>query len=150
MRVDANTELSVAQAVTATAISANVIALKGAGLSPNATRNLGAPAVVYLNIVCTETATAAGAATVTFTLESAADAGLTSGPVVHVATAAVPLAGLTANKVIARIPLPNDGYKAFVGARYTVGTGPLTAGRFTAFIGPEMHSWQPYENASSD
>ena len=132
--IDARAEFSDAQAVTATAISTNVMDLKGDGVSPNTGSNIGAPAHTYLVITCGDAADAAGAATVTFTLESAANAGLSSGAVVHYSTAAIGKAALTAGAVVAVVPLPVGDYKEYLGVRYTVGTGPLTAGTFNAFL----------------
>lgn len=132
--IDARAEFSAAQVVTATAISTNVMNLKGTGLAPNATENIGAPSLAYLVITVANAAAAAGAATVTATLESADDAGLAASPVVHASTGAKPVADLTAGATVAVIPLPAGDYKQYLGVRYTVGTGPLTAGAFNAHI----------------
>ena len=133
--LDARAEFSDAQAVTATAISTNVMDLKGGGLSPNTTGRFGAPAITYLVIAVGDTAIdASGAATVVFSLESAENAALSTNPVVHFATAAIGKAALTKGKLVAAIPLPAGEYKEFLGVRYTVATGPLTAGNFNAFL----------------
>lgn len=134
--IDARAEFSDAQAVTATAISANVIARDGLGLSPNATQNLGAPGVMYLVVQtavdCTDVSSDA---TLAVTLESATDAGLTTGAVVHANTGSLAFAAFaTAGTVLLCQPLPAGDYKDFVGVRYTVGAGPLTAGAFNAYL----------------
>lgn len=132
--IDARAEFSAAQAVTATAISTNVMNLKGGGLAPNATENIGAPSLTYLVITAATAAAAAGAATVTATLESADDAGLATNAKVHASTGAKALADLAAGATVAVIPLPAGDYKQYLGVRYTVGTGPLTAGAFNAHL----------------
>lgn len=134
MHIDARAEFSDSQVVTATAISTNVMARDGNGLSPNATQNLGAPAISYLVITTGAAVTAAGGATVTFSLESATDAGLTASPVVHYSTGAIPKASMPAGAVVAVVPLPFADYKDFIGVRYTVATGPLLTGDFNAFL----------------
>src|SRR5690606_9982517 len=144
--IDARAEFSDAQAVTTTAISTNVMDRKGAGLSPNATDNIGAPATMYLVVRTNAAATDNSSdATLTVTLESAADAGLTSGPVVHYSTGAMAFATFSpANTTLAVVPLPADAYKEFLGVRYTVGDGPLTAGTFDAFLTLDPSIWREY------
>lgn len=151
MHVDTKAEFSDAQAVTATAISSNVMRLKDPlALAPNALRQIGAPGVAYLMVSVGAAAAATGAATVTVTLESAEDAGLSTNPVVHATTGAIPKTSLTAGAIIAKIPLPNDGYKEYLGVRYTVATGPLTAGSFNAYLSLDMQSWKPFADAVAD
>lgn len=142
--LDARAEFSDAQAVTATAISTNVMDRKGAGLAPNATDNIGAPATAYLVVSMDDGATAAGAATVTVTLESADNAGLSTNPVVHYSSGAKALAAMTAGATVAVIPLPADAYKEFLGVRYTVATGPLTGGTFNAYLTLDPSIWRAY------
>lgn len=135
-RIDARCEFSDDQAVTATAISTNVIERDGLGLSPNATQNLGAPAQMYLvvetSVACTD---ASSDATLAVTLESATDAALSSGAVVHYSTGTLAFAAFSPAKTrLACIPLPAADYKDYIGVRYTVAAGPLTAGAFNAYL----------------
>lgn len=117
------------QSVTATAISTNVLDRAG-GLSAGfpALEDEGINGGQWL-IVQALTAAAVGdaAKTLTITLESAADAGLSSGPVVHAATTAILGSAITAGAVLWRIQLPSADYKRYIGLRYTVSAG------FTAF-----------------
>ncbi|KAG0928904.1 hypothetical protein G6F31_017545 [Rhizopus arrhizus] len=76
MILDKTNEFSDGQAITATAISTNVIDHNPA--NKTATVDLGTGEVVYLVVQVDQAATAAGAATVAITLESSAAAGLTS------------------------------------------------------------------------
>lgn len=125
MYIDKELEFSDSQAVTASAISTNVC---DNGAVPG---NSGEP--LYLVIQVDTAATAAGAATVTFSFESDSTADLATSPTVHIATAAIPKATLVAGHQIV-LALPPGTYERYQGVRYTVATGPLTAGAFSAFI----------------
>ena len=127
------------QAITATAISTNVVDRAGgytAGF-PTLEDEGTNPDETWL-IVQAKTAAAGGdaAKTITITLESAADAGLTSGPVVHYASAAITGAAVTAGATLVRIPLPSADYKRFIGLRYTVSAG-FTSFEMLAYITPD-------------
>ena len=124
------------QAITATAISAHVLDL----------RNAAAPALIddavlndlWLVVQCDQSAdfAAAGAATLTVTLESDSVVGLATAPVVHFGSAAIPKATLTKGYTALRAELPRDDYKRYLGLRYTVATGPFTAGGLYAYLTP--------------
>lgn len=129
-------------AITVTAISTNVIDLRSAGGSISvgqggpALEDEGVSGSVFLNVQVTDNAfAAAGAATLTITLESDTVAGLSSTPVVHYSTPAIPKAALVIGFVAVRIMPPAADYQRFVGLRYTVATGPFTAGNITAWLG---------------
>lgn len=144
MILDRTNEFSDSQAVTATAISTNVIDVNPA--AKNATIDYGAGEPVWLVLQVDTTFTAAGAATLTATLESADNAALSSNPVVHFTTPAIPLSGLTAGTQVARIRLPVGDYKRYLGMRYTVGTGPMTAGAISAFLVKDAQDRKTYES----
>jgi len=124
------------QAITATAISTNVVdraggyiagfpALEDEGTNPDET---------WLIVQAVSAAAGGDAAkTLTITLESAADAGLTSGPVVHASTTAIVGSAITAGAVLWRIALPSADYKRYIGLRYTVSAG-FTSFPILAFI----------------
>ena len=135
--IDLNDMFSNNVAVTATAISdVKQVAAKNLGLSlqTNPLVNLGAVDDLWMVILCDTTATAVGAATVTFSLESDSTADLATSATVHYVTSAIPKATLVAGYVVAAVKLPSASYEAFLGVRYTVATGPLTAGKFTAYL----------------
>jgi hypothetical protein len=133
MYTDALLQLSSAQAVTSTAFSTNTIDLLQA-------RNIGAGGGDNdaLNVLITvdTTVTAAGAATVNFQVVTSANANLSS-PTIIGQTDAIPKAALTAGKQIV-VPIPrsfiNVPGQRYLGVQYTVTTGPLTAGAFTASV----------------
>lgn len=145
MYIDKNLEFSDAQAVTSTAISTDVydlfsVAAGGGSVGingGNAFVDLGQAApdlhlVVITNTACTDTGSDA---TLTITLESADNAGLSSGQVVHFSTGALAFAAFSpAGTRLATLRLPHGQYKRYLGLRYTVASGPLTAGAFDAFL----------------
>src|SRR5690606_37117423 len=144
--IDARAEFSDAQAVTATAISTNVRDRKGAGLSPNATDNIGAPATMYLVVRTNAAATDSGSdATLAVTLESADNAALSTNPVVHYSTGAMAFATFSpANTTLAVIPLPAATYKGCGGVRRPAGEASLTAGTFVSFPTLDPNIWRAY------
>lgn len=132
MITDALLQLSNAQAVTASAVSTNTLDLGTA-------RDVGAGECMYLVITVDEAATAAGAATVNFQVISSASAALSS-PTILAQTDALAKTELTLGRrpIVLEIPramlLAAPLTQRYLGVQYTVGTGPLTAGKFTANI----------------
>jgi hypothetical protein len=146
MLLDSLLEFSDAQAVTSTAISTNVIDL--GPVSPNTTRDIGAGEPVYLVIqtetTCTDTSSDA---TVAFTLESDSTADLATSATVHFSTGAKAFATYaTAGTQVVVTRLPGGEYEQYLGVRYTVASGPLTAGKFNAFLTKDVQNWRSYEN----
>jgi hypothetical protein len=88
--------------------------------------------------VQSKTAAAGGdaAKTLTITLESALDAGLTSSPVVHFSSPAILGSAILAGATLVRTILPSADYKKFIGLRYTVSAG-FTAFEILAYITPD-------------
>jgi hypothetical protein len=131
MIIDDRNEFSDALAVTSSAIS-DVVDL---GATPTL-RSLSMQNL-YLVVTVDEAATAAGAATVTFSLESDSTADLNTSATVHYSTAAIGKAALTLGSTQVVVPLPvTANYERYLGVRFTVATGPLTAGKFSAFLTP--------------
>ncbi len=143
MILDAQNEFSNSQAVTATAISTNVI---DTGTTQNPVKNLGGPEPIYLVLQADATFTAAGAATLTATLESSPNANLSAGTV-HFATGALALAQLSGGTTLAVVALPAGDYARYLGMRYTVATGPMTAGTVSAFLTRDPQLWRAYAAA---
>src|SRR4051794_21824469 len=121
---DKQTTVADAQAVTATAVSAN--AFDTGGSSP--IRNIGVGRQLFMLISTSIAATAAGAATVTFELIQADDAALTTNVEVLAASGAIAKATLVAGYNLA-LAIPSTS-RRYIGVRFTVATGPLTAGTF--------------------
>lgn len=132
MILDALLQLSAAQAVTASAVSTNTIDLGTA-------RDIGTGKDLYAVITVDEAAAAAGAATVQFQVISSAAANLGS-PTILGQTDAIAKTELTVGRKPIVVPIPPAILNAqpigqrYLGLQYTVGTGPLTAGKFTCYI----------------
>ena len=132
MLLDDLLKLSAAQAVTSTAFSTNTI-----DFSQN--RDLGSGNDAYVVFGVDEAATASGAATVNFQIVTSANANLSS-PNILVQTDAIAKTELTLGRkpIVLEIPLSILNAlpigQRYLGVQYTVGTGPLTAGKFTAYV----------------
>lgn len=140
MIIDKKNEFSDSQAVTVTAIGAVVVDL---GSSPTL-QDIANGKQLFVVIQCDEAATAAGAATVTFSVESDSAAALNVSATVHAQSAAIGKATLVAGyKLVLALPIGRT-YERYLGVRYTVATGPLTAGKFSAFVTAEPQAWVSY------
>lgn len=132
-----NLLLSDDQAVTASAASTNLIDLGAMGTVYGAAaaleRDLGRGAPINFLIQATEAATAVGAATVQFAIEVDDNASFSSAKVVA-QSAAVGKADLIAGWQWNVQYLPKGIDERYMRVYYTVTTGPLTAGKFTAGI----------------
>jgi hypothetical protein len=137
--VDKLTEMSDEQAVTASAASTDYIDLEDAG------RDVGVGEETYLVIIVDESVTAAGAATVVFALETDDNSGFSSATAL-VATAAIPKATLVAGYEVLVVALPHN-CERYLRVYYTVATGPLTAGKFTAMVVKDPEAWKSYPDA---
>ena len=140
MYVDKQNEFADSQVVTGTAISTNVIDLG----ATNTLKDIGSGQNVYLIVQVDAAATAAGAATVTFSLESDSTENLATSATVHYTSTAIGKAALTAGSTQLAIKLPAGSYERYLGVRYTVATGPLLTGSFSAFLTTDAQTWRPY------
>lgn len=123
MIIDKLLQVSDDQAVTATAPSTDVIDFG------QTTPNTGMTDRLHMVITVGETVTATGAATVTFTVQDSANGSAFADVV---ASAAVSKASLAAGAQVV-IPMPVQ-HRRYVRLNYTVDTGPLTAGKFSAQV----------------
>lgn len=132
MLLDALLQLSNRQAITATAFSTNAIDL-------GSVRDIGQGEDLYVIIGTEEAAAAAGAATVAFQVVSSANANLSS-PNILIQTDALAKTELTLGRkpIVMRVPSAilnalGTGQR-YLGLQYTIATGPLTAGKFSAWV----------------
>ena len=125
MIIDRFNEFSDAQAVTATAASTNIVDLNAAG------KIEGKP--YYLHIKVNTSATASGDATVTFSFETDDNTGFSSATTLWT-SAAIGKATLVAGYEVIRLPINGLDLERYTRVYYTVATGPLTAGKFDAFL----------------
>jgi hypothetical protein len=138
MIMDQQSLFSDAQAITVTANSTNVIDTLPGGQNTKA--GIGDGQDISLLIQVGQTFTAGGAGTLQSQLVSADDAALTTNVIVHYDTGALALAALTAKARIAQLDLPYGKYRRYVGIKYTVGTGPMTAGTVTAALVEDLQT----------
>ena len=122
------------QAVTATAISTNVIDLgvPGTPYDAAATLNQDVGKGNKIPVLVQVTEDFATLTSLTVTIEVSAAAGLTSPQVLHSETIAV--ADLVAGKQLSVDVLPNNANLRYLGVRYTVNGSNATAGAITAGI----------------
>lgn len=141
MIIDKTLTFSEDQAVTATAISTNVIELVDAGTVPHESaaiaRNLGAGEPLPLLIQVTEDF--ATLTSLTITVETSAAAGLTS-PTVLATTGAIPVASLKAGYKPSLRFFPEGTLLDFVGLRYTVAGSNATTGKVSAALATERNT----------
>lgn len=137
MLLDSQLQFSAAQALTATAISTNVVDLGPfGGLTANALRDIGAGEELHLSILVSTALDSSGeAATLTVTLESDSAAALNVAAVTHWTSGSIAEATLAAGYWIAKgIIIPPGSYKQYLGLRYTVGTENFTSGNVKAWL----------------
>jgi hypothetical protein len=137
MYVDKQLEFSSEQTVTSSAASTNVADLSQA-------RDIGL-SQKYLAITVDETVTADGAATVNFKIQQDGDSAF-SDPTDKYDSGAIGKATLVAGYQMF-IPLPLGIDERYIRVHYTVGTGPLTAGKFSAHIVDNIQSNKAYADA---
>lgn len=138
MILDHELGFSRSQAITTTAASTNVVYLGPEG--PNGAA-IGAPTTRRLPIVIDvdEAFTADGAATLTIAVQSD-DNEAFSSPTTHFQTSAIGKAALTAGSrhmIDVEIPWSVESY---VRLNYTVATGPMTAGKLSAYVATAMQT----------
>lgn len=138
MIIDHLLQVSNAQAVTASAGSTNLIDF--GQVNPNS-GNAAQPTAMVFTV--DTTATAAGAATCAFSVQ---DCDTEGGTYVDVAVSApIPKASLVAGAQFV-IPMPTK-HRRYVKAAYTVATGPLTAGAFSAQVVAGYQQNQAYPDS---
>ena len=146
MLLDAFAEFSDSQAVTSTAIS-NVMDLG----ATNTLKNMGAGETPWLVVRTVVTATDAGSdATLAVSLESDSTADLATSATLHATTGTLAFAAYaTAGTTLLAVRLPAGNYERYLGVRYTVTTGPLTAGQFDAFLTMDYGVFRAYADNSA-
>jgi hypothetical protein len=119
-----------AQAITATAVSTNVLDTRQSGLPALVDLGVGYPTCwLIVNIVqAFNTLTS-----LQIDLVSDSASSLVSSPVTHFSKTVL-LAGLTAGAQVVRVQIPSDDYKEFMGVKYTVNGSNPTLGSVYAFL----------------
>lgn len=134
MFIDKLLQVSNEQAVTASAASTDVIDFGQTNPNSGLNRN------TTMAITVDESATAAGAATVAFSIQDSADNSTFADVAV---TGVIAKADIAAGKQFL-IPMPVK-HRRYLRVYYTVATGPLTAGKFSAQVvtGVQQNVAQP-------
>lgn len=140
MILDERTEFCDATALNTGAPATYVI---GDQIDISVSRDLGGEKAARLRIQVATAATGAGASG-QFELVSADNAALTTNPVVHFASAVIPVASLTAGAVVADVELPRAVYKRYVGIRQVTSGAAFTAGAVDAFLVFDSNGWRAY------
>jgi len=129
------------QAVTATAVSTNVVDLRATGrvykATADLTRNLGPGEPIPLLVQVTQTFTLL--TSLTITLETS-DATNLSSSRVHWSSGAVVLASLVAGYTVPIHYVPSAPMLRYMGLRYTVAGTNADAGKITAGIVPAIQT----------
>lgn len=135
MYIDRQNLFGHGQAVADTSPSTDYIDLGSA-------RDIGNGTPLELLVLCTETVTAAGAATVSVALQTDDNASFSS-PTILAMSDALPKTSLVAGTEVLRVAVPY-GAERYLRLRFTVGDGPLTAGRFTSGLVPTRQANTAY------
>lgn len=143
MILNKNLLLSDGQAITATAISENVILWPTNGTPPfeaaAITRNLGrgTPIPILMQVI----EAFATLTSLTITLETADNAALSSGAVVLASSGTIAAASLVVGyrPTFTRF-VPDATMKSYFGLRYTVGGSDATTGKITAAVATEVQA----------
>lgn len=128
---------SEAQAVTNTAASTDVIDL---GPIDGNRRDIGVGYPLEFWVLVNEAATASGDATVNIQLQTSED---NSSWTTIYDSGALAKTTLTAGKLVVSAKVP-AGVQRYLRVNYSVATGPLTAGEFTAGISLDVDANTPY------
>lgn len=131
MIFDRTNLLSDAQAITATAASTNVIDL--GPVAGGVVRDIGKGKSIPLLVQVVEAFAAAGAATLTVSLQVDSVENFASPKTVW-STPALALADLIPGKVIVPEYIPRGTDERYLRLNYTVATGPMTAGKIVAGV----------------
>ena len=137
MYIDKLLQVSNEQAVTSTAASTDVIDFG------QTNPNVGMDDQSKMVITVDEAATASGSATVTFAVQDSADNSSFADVAV---TAAIGKATLVAGYQLV-IPMPTK-LRRYCRVNYTVATGPLTAGKFSAQVVTGIQQNTPMPDSS--
>lgn len=124
MIIDASLVFSDAQAITVTAVSTNYVDTLAAG------QTYVGNIIMFL---VTTAFTAGGAATLTIAIETDDNSSFSSPTTILTLGTTIAVATLVAGyKLRGRLPL--SGVERYIQGRYTVATGPMTAGNAELFI----------------
>lgn len=112
----------------------------------NIGRDIGISPEIYAVLVVTEAFTAAGAATLDVILTTDDNATLTSDTDMQTLLSAIGKATLVLGyKRVFRIQ-PGLAFERYLGVRFVVATGPMTAGKLTIFLTTQPELYRQYSD----
>lgn len=116
-----------------------------AGVNPNATRDLGVSADLWLIVRAAADATSGGSATLQVRLVSDDSATpSTTTATVHAVSPAIAVADIKAGTTILATKLPSGSYERYLGIQQITGTAAFTAGAIDAFLTNDPNLWRHY------
>lgn len=133
MLLDTQLKFADNQALTATTLATNVVDLRNAATPTFVDEGILEDGVWLVVQSITAAAGGDAAKTLTITLESATDTGISSGNVAHFTSAAILGSAILAGATLARVLLPSADYRRYLGVRFTVSAG-FTAFAISAFL----------------
>lgn len=135
------------QAITADALSANVIDL-GPLSAGNTIRDIGAGETLYLHVLVKTQFVTGGSATLTCTLESDSVSTLDNSPTVHMTFASAVAAGTMAPGywLAKGVAIPASAYERFVGIRFTTNVADFSAGSLDAWLSNNRYDDRTYNS----
>lgn len=145
MIIDKKMEFSNKQAVSANALSENVVAIAGSASSPNATVDLGAGEPLWLMVKLAAGAVS-GTGTLAVSLESADNSAMT-GAKVMCSSGDVDVSKLKSGELLYAVQLPLGQYQRYLAVRYKV-TGTLTGAKVNAFMTKDVDVQRSYASGS--
>ena len=150
MLFDRQNSFSNDQAITADALSSNVIDLGPlGGATANTIRDIGSGKQLYLHaLVTTSFDGAADTSSLIVTLESDSVATIDDSATTHLTLPEMEEAALIAGAWIAKgVPIPAGAYERYIALRYNVGAEEnFTAGKVTAWISDNRYDDRTYES----
>ena len=144
MIMDLATQFSNAQAITATAVSTNVIDL-------GAVRNIGSGEDLYLVLIVTTAFTDASSdSTVTPSLQTDDNEAFGSAATVRTYDTLAALSAAGTTRIYKLEPFTTAGiYERYIRLNYTVAGGNLSTGAITAFITKDVTTYRHYASGFS-
>lgn len=115
----------------------------GHNAGQNVTRDLGVDGDLYVVARVATAATSGGSATLQLRLVSDDTATpSTTTATVHMTSAAIPVASLTAGATVLLGRLPSGQYERYVGVQQITGTAAFTAGAVDVFLTSDPSNWR--------
>lgn len=149
MILDERTEFADATALNTGAVNTynigDVIDLQGsAGVNPNATRDLGVTADLWLIVRMAQSATGAGASLAIRLVSDDTATPSTTTATVHVTSPTIAMASLPAGTTVLATKLPSGAYERYLGIQQITSGAAFSGGSIDAFLTNDPNLWRHY------